>query len=625
MKKYLLTLIIGVFSITAFAQSLEDSVALEAFMDGVIKTHLNEKKIAGATLAIIQNGKIILKKGYGYSDLATKKPVDPDLTMFRIGSISKMFVWISVMQLVAEGKLDLNKDINAYLKDFQIPSTYDQPITLKHLMTHTPGFEDLVLNLFGKDSSTLAPLSEILKKEIPARVRTPYTQASYSNHGTGIAAHIVELVSGMTFLDYVQQKIITPLKMSSTTFDQPIPGRLQKQMSEGYKVVNHAPEKQGFEYVPLYPVGAAAASAENMTHFMMALLQNGKYEDYQLLDSATLELMKSPAHRQHPNVNPMRYGFMDVSQNGYTVIGHGGDTFWFHSLMALLPDEQTGIFLSFNTDAGGGVYMKVLESFMDEYFPEKNHLAPPMKVTKSWLQQFAGEYMGNRYPYKDLVKISSLFGRIHINVVDSTKIRVVSDNDNTVYVPIDSTTFREENSSETLAFSKNEEGKVDHAFIGGLPIFALDKVYGVDLASNQNNIFLLVFITAILTVIYWPLAYFIRRKYQSRIGDTLSLSLGEKTVAWINYLFLLLFFTGLMIVLSDPLEIVYGVPTSLKVLLLLPIITIGTTIIMIFVFIRVVRNNRYGFINKLCYGLLCVISILALWQLNYWNFIGYNY
>lgn len=625
MKRLLFLALILIVTQSLYAQSLTDSVALEAFMDGLITGHMKENKVAGATLSIVHKGKVILKKGYGFADLQSRIPVNADTTLFRIGSISKMFVWVSVMQLVAEGKLDLNKDVNTYLKDIQIPAAYDQPITLTHLMTHTPGFEDHVINLFAKDSTSLRPLSEILKDEMPARVRPPYTQSSYSNHGTGIAAHVVENVSGMSFYDYMQQKILTPLKMDFAAFSQPLPPRLKKYMSNGYRELNNEITRQDFEFVPLYPVGAASASAESMTHFMLALLQHGNYKGYQMLDSATLALMKSNAHQHHPQVNPMRYGFMDLSQNGVTVIGHGGDTFWFHSLMALLPDQETGIFFSVNTDKGGGIYMKLLEEFMDRFYPEQSSLPAPIKVSKKWLLQFAGEYEVNRYPHDDLTKISALMSRGQIAAIDSTRLRITFGEDVSYYVPIDSTTFREEFSSEKLAFEKDKEGKVIHAYLGGLPIMALDKKHGLALASNQTMIFVGVIITALLTVIYWPLAYFIRRKYSRKTGLYLQLSFPEKSIAWFNYLFILIFVIGLMMSLSDPLTIVYGVPSSLKVLLVFPIFAIITTLGMLVFFVRSLGNSRYSVMSRLCYLLLCVISVIALWQLSYWNLLGFNY
>lgn len=625
MKRFLLLILVWLYIQPLRAQSLTDSVALEAFMDGLITAHMKENKVVGATLAIVYNGKVILKKGYGFADLQTQKPVNADTTLFRIGSISKMFVWVSVMQLVAEGKLDLNVDVNTYLKDVKIPDAFGQPVTMKHLMTHTPGFEDHVINLFAKDATSLRPLDEILKDEMPTRVRPPYTQSSYSNHGTGIAAHLVENISGMTFHEYVQQKIITPLQMNFATFSQPLPDRLAQFMSSGYRDVNNLVKKQEFEYVPLYPVGSASASAESMTHFMLALLQHGKYKDFQMLDSTTLELMKSNAHQHHPKVNPMRHGFMDLSQNGVTVIGHGGDTFWFHSLMALLPDHQTGIFFSVNTDKGGGIYMELLKEFMDHYFPEKEPLQAPLNVKKEWLHQFAGEYEINRYPHDDITKISALMSRAQISVEDSTKLRFTLGSDVTMLVPIDSTTFREEFSSDVFAFEKDKEGRIIHAYLGGLPILAGDKKSGLDTSSNQILIFVLVIVTALFTIIYWPFAYFTRRNYHAQTHSKNKLSFTGKLIAWANYFLIFLFFLIFILSLSDPQEIVYGVPTSLKVALMIPFLVIVTTLLMFVFMVRNITNHRYSLGSRVCYLLLSLISVIALWQFNYWNLIGFNY
>src|ERR1700690_1097390 len=192
MKKSLLVTLALLIAFRVVSQNLQDTLQLKAFMDGLILTHLRDKHIAGATVAVIKDGKILLAKGYGFADVKSQRSVKADSTLFRIGSISKMFTWICVMQLVAEGKLKLDEDVNHYLKDFKIPPTYSKPITLKDLMTHTPGFEDRVLGLFGKDPHSLRPLGQILAEELPARVRPPGTLASYSNHGTGIAAYIVE-------------------------------------------------------------------------------------------------------------------------------------------------------------------------------------------------------------------------------------------------------------------------------------------------------------------------------------------------------------------------------------------------------------------------------------------------
>ncbi len=606
------------------AQSLRDTVRLEGFIDGMIETHLRDKHIAGATISIVQDGKVLLAKGYGFSDVKKQTPVSADASLFRIGSISKMFTWISVMQLVSQGKLKLDEDVNVYLKDFQIPATYPKAITLKDIMTHTPGFEDLVIGLFSKDSVSLKPLKEIFATQMPTRVRPTGTYASYSNHATGMAAYIVEQVSGMTFNDYVEKNILQPLNMTHTSFRQPLPANLKPMMSEGYKYEGGEFVKQPFEYVPLYPVGSAASSAVDMTKFMEAILYNGTWKGGSILDSATLQFMEGPAHQHHPRVNPMRYGFMDVSQNGTTIIGHGGDTFWFHSLMVLFPATHTGLFVSFNTDKGGGLVLDLLDEFMKEYFPEQAPLAAPMKVDAKFLQQFAGAYRGNRYPYHDITTISSLFGDARITVVDSTKLRLASGETVKYFVPLDSTTFREQNSSKIIAFDKDGTGKIAHMFIGNLAIFAFDKVSGIKGASPQTTIFVIVLIMTVTVLFYWPFVSWIRSGYHST-RDTISLPFTARGVAWLNYFLLASFYFGLVITLSDPASIVYGIPTSLKLLLMLPIICIPLSLWMVLSTFRLVGDNRFRLSGRMFYALSTIISLLALWQLYYWNFVGFHY
>ncbi len=126
---------------TLFAQpgSRED---LEAFLDGVLAAEMRSHSIASATVSVVKDGELFFAKGYGYADRESRRPVDPERTLFRPGSISKLFTWTAVMQLVEQGKIDLDADVNEYLTDFRIPDTFPEPITMEHLMTHTPGFED---------------------------------------------------------------------------------------------------------------------------------------------------------------------------------------------------------------------------------------------------------------------------------------------------------------------------------------------------------------------------------------------------------------------------------------------------------------------------------------------------
>jgi CubicO group peptidase (beta-lactamase class C family) len=156
--------------------------------------------------SVVKDGKLFFAKGYGYADLENNIPVDPEKTIFRTGSVGKVFTWTAVMQLVEQGKLDLNADINTYL-DFRIPDTYPQPITLKHLMTHTSGIEDRWIGSLTPDASELVPEREWLVANFPGRVRPPGEAAGYSNYNAMLAGYIVARVSGEPYEQYIQKHI----------------------------------------------------------------------------------------------------------------------------------------------------------------------------------------------------------------------------------------------------------------------------------------------------------------------------------------------------------------------------------------------------------------------------------
>jgi len=190
----------------AQGQGPTDPAELEAFLDDLFAKDVEEYHIAGAAVAVVKDGKLFFAKGYGYADIENGIPVDPEQTLFSIGSVTKTFTWTAVMQLVEQGKLDLNADVNTYL-DFRIPDTYPQPITLKHLLTHTSGFEQRLLGSLVTDPNDLMPVREGIISYMPARVRPPGEAAGYSNYNAMLAGYIVARVSGQPYDQYLQEHI----------------------------------------------------------------------------------------------------------------------------------------------------------------------------------------------------------------------------------------------------------------------------------------------------------------------------------------------------------------------------------------------------------------------------------
>src|SRR5579859_7413646 len=295
---------------------------LGAFLDGLMPLEIENADIAGAVVAVVKDGKLVLARGYGYADVAKKEPVLPETTLFRPGSISKLFTWTAVMQLVEQGKLDLDRDVNEYL-DFRIPPAFGKPITLRNIMTHTSGFEETVKDLILKDGQPV-PIRDYLTRHMPERIFPPGEFGAYSNYATCIAGYIVQRVSGEKFEDYIAHHIFAPLGMQRATFVQPLPPNLKDMMSSGYKKATE--DAKPFELVTPAPAGALSITADDITHFMIAHLNRGAYNGAQILRPETADLMHSALWRPGPGLNSMCLGFYEDSRNGHRAIAHGGDT-----------------------------------------------------------------------------------------------------------------------------------------------------------------------------------------------------------------------------------------------------------------------------------------------------------
>ncbi len=625
MKKstFLITVILLTLSFNIMAAL--DSVHVDAFMDGLIASKLKDNNIAGATACIVKDGEILLLKGYGYSDLEERLHVNPEETLFRIGSVSKLFVWVAVMQLVEKGFLDLNRDINDYLIDFQIPDTFEEPITMTHLMSHTPGFEDIITGLFAEELAMM-PLDKLLQKQLPARVRPPGVHAAYSNHGTSIAAHIVELLSGLDWSEYVEQNIIFPLGMHSTTFRQPLPENLAENMSKGYRYENGEMTEKPFEFVSIPPAGSTTTSARDMANFMRMFLQHGYFDETKILDSATYEKMLQPVMYHAPMVNPCRYGFMDMSIKCQKIIGHGGNTFWFHSLMALFPEHNMGLFISFNSDGGGAAYINALKAFVDQYFETKKELNPPIELSDKYLKKFSGSYKLNRYPHNDYTKIISLMMQGKTSVKDGMLRTNFMDEVN-YWVPIDSLIFREKNSCEILAFEKDEKGRIAHGFLGEWPIMAVDRVPFYESQTLHLAIMVIAIIFSLIALVFWPVVFFTRRNYKPLRNTPSPLPVGAKLTAWVAALVLLCFYVLISITIGDADKVVFTAPPppGMIMVLLLPFLFIILTIAMLYNAFKILPVNNIRIRSRFYYALLVLINIVAIAQLYYWNFVGFKY
>ena len=324
-----------------------DPKDLEAWMDGYLPYALERGRIPGAVVVVVRGGEVVLQKGYGYSDVAKRAPVLPETTLFRPGSVSKLFTWTAVMQQVEAGKIDLDKDVNAYL-DFKIPPYDGKPITMRNIMTHTAGFEESIRHLISSDPKAVMTLKKQMPLALPERVFAPGTTPAYSNYATALAGYIVERVSGEDFDTYIENHIFKPLGMAHSSFRQPLPARLAPHMSKGYPDITQKPEP--FEMVIPAPAGSLSSSGADMAKFMIAHLNDGAG----LMKPETAKLMHEFKAPGVGPLNSMALGFYEQWVNGQRAIAHGGDTVWFHSYLWLFPDADTGVFISMTSPGKDG-------------------------------------------------------------------------------------------------------------------------------------------------------------------------------------------------------------------------------------------------------------------------------
>jgi CubicO group peptidase (beta-lactamase class C family) len=489
---------------------------LEAFLDGLIPQQLNVNDIAGAVVCVVKDGQVLLAKGYGFADMERRVPVSPDATLFRVGSISKLVTWTTVMQLVEQGRVDLGTDVNTYL-DFVIPQAFSKPITLRHLMTHTAGFEESAKDLLV---ATLPQrLDAFLINHIPRRVCPPGERPSYSNYGAGLAAYVVQRVSGMPFEDYADRFVFRPLSMRRSTFLQPPPPPLRPLLSMPYSKASAGPRP--FEIVQPAPAGALSASATDMGRFMLAHLQGGSVEAGRILRPDTVRLMHARAFGVSPSVNGMALGFYEENRNGRRIIGHAGDTKAFHSDLHLMLDDGVGFFVSYNSagrnQAGGRP--DLWQAFLDRYYP-----AGPTRRTLASnagnveLSDYVGTYSSSRRSDDSII---ALFGTV-------SQTRVYARPDGTLsvtaivapngqprrFVARGPNEFVEVDGQEVLAFRRATNGRLSFQW-GRWPVFVFERIAWWE--SRTWVAFVAGYFVLVVagTLALWPIAALLRRRYAS--------------------------------------------------------------------------------------------------------------
>jgi CubicO group peptidase (beta-lactamase class C family) len=320
---------------------------LKDFVDGVMAHAIATRQVAGAVVTVVANGRVLFTRGYGWSDVDARVPVDPRRTLFHPGSVSKLFTWVALMQQVEQGRVELDADVNRYI-DFKIPPFEGAPVRVRDLLQHSPGFSD-VSGVISESRDKTIPYQQWLKTRLPQRVWAPGTEVAYSNYGAALAGYIVERASGEPFADYVERHIFRPLGMASTTFREPLPAALAPRMAHSYGYADGRLVLKGPEWLgSVMPAGSSSSTGPDMGRFMLALLGDGRLGAAHILEPKSVRLLESDSIGNAPDLPGMAHGFLVEREANPRLVGHAGNTIDFHSDLIIAPELGLGYFVSVN-------------------------------------------------------------------------------------------------------------------------------------------------------------------------------------------------------------------------------------------------------------------------------------
>jgi CubicO group peptidase (beta-lactamase class C family) len=601
-----------------------DPAELGAFLDPIFAKQLEEYQIPGAVFVLVKDGRILFTKGYGLANVEKGTPVVPDRSLFAIGSVTKLFTATAVMQLAEQGKLDLHADINQYLKAFQIPATFPEPIAAAHLLTHTAGFDEKVFGMAVRSSADLEPLGQYLARELPRRVRPPGQQSQYSNHGMALAGYLVEAVSGRSYNQYISDEILRPLGMNHSTME--MPRELADDIVPVNGYVGDPPVRQPDWFLNIGPAGDLKATATDMAAFMIAHLQNGDYQGKRIFRDETARTMHALQFAPHPEMPGVAYGFFERLRNGHRAIEHAGDTLGTSSMLTLLPDENWGFFVSYNGPKGSLAREELIGALLDRYAPGQVALPSPSEALKGDVARYAGTYLLNRTPRDSFAKLQGLI----------TSFPVVDNGDGTLtvrfpmnalpsmhLVPVAPLLFRTDDGRSTVAFQEDDRGRITRIYIP-MVLFTGERLAWYQTPALHIGLLAAVAVLVLTAFVAWPAGALLRR-----LRGRPSLPAQVRAARWLGWTvsaLLLTFLAGLGVFMASALATaVYGIPGWVKPVMVTAMLGAALTVPLVWAAVRACRVPGWSVWGKVHMVLLTLAAVLFVPFLQYWNLLGFRF
>jgi CubicO group peptidase (beta-lactamase class C family) len=609
-----------------YSQDTDDQTCdLNSWIDSQFTKGMDSFNIAGATIVLMQGDSILHINGYGLADIESNIPVNSYSSIFGIASISKTFVATAIMQLYEDGRLELDRDVNNYLKTFQLKYKFNDSVTIENLLTHTAGFDERNIGTAVRTEKDVISLAQYLKKRMPPQIRPAGKVITYSNHGYALLGLIVEEVSGLSFDEYVRKMILKPLEMNYSGYKRQ--AELEKNYVTSYLQTNNQliPYKPDFQLV--YPAGSLSTTASDMGHYISMFLRNGNYKGIQILDSATVVKMHQTGFKQYEkSINGWLLGFYEGDWHKIRLIMHGGDIQGFASELILIPEKNTGLFLCVNSSSIqnsksrifignfiNGLLLRLMPDSIVEN--EKSKVSPEIGSVDEPLEKFTGTYRYTRYAYTTIDKLAILIGfapEIEIVTKDNT-LEVLQRNDK--LVPISNLRFYSKKYDKYVAFGRGTKGEISY-FFGDYNSYVKLRWY----EPIKFQIFWVGSITLILLI------YIFASIVSKLFGLKKKIHLIKKvnfSLASIIIVFIAVF--ALVFMNTDPQEFFYGMPLSIKIALVLPFLIILLDFISLYLLTKAFRYKELGTLDLIYQSIFTVSALFFIPWLMYYNLIGFNF
>jgi len=589
----------------------QEAAELENFIDQLMRNQLEDYRIPGSVVVVVQGGDVILAKGYGFANIEKKMKVDAQASMFRIASISKLFVYTAIMQLAEEGKLDLNSSIVDYLVSAGISTDgIDKGTTLKHLITHTAGFEYVIAGAYERDAAAMRPLDAVLREQLPAQIRSPGELAAYSNSGVALLGLIIEIASGMAWTDYIAAHILEPLGMTHTTARQPVQDGLVEYSVTGYRQKGEAYEAQDFTFVPLAPAGGMSASGLDMAKFMLAHLQNGEG----ILQPKTAQTMYKTLFQHDPRLPGMTYGFLEKQRNEQRIIGHSGTIANFISDLWLVPEHGLGLFISYNSSRGKMAQIAFAQDFFSHYFPHT--MQPTLSLHEKKLKSYTGTYRSTLINLTTPEKLTNLAQSMIVRLAGNGNLQIFS----LVMPPMELQAigdgiFQDISTGERVVIA--ERNGIRHVFVENWPEQAFTEITWHETPQLHFLLFATSFVVFLSAVFKFARAAFISHP----AGEIVNI---VERWARITSVAMSLIFIAFIVsaVYTFVVGMAFGTPAYIVVIAKILPLAVFLSLVLVILAILMWSRRIVGVGAALHYNLVALMGLVVSWQLVYFNMLA---